>query len=291
MKCPNCGFEAQSNFCPTCGTPLQQNPYPTPVNPQPPQNTYPQPAAAPPQQNPYQPTAGAVPPAAGNQPAAPLPKKSPAGWIIAASVIGSVVLTGIVIAIISATVFRGSVFDMDQQDVKPTVDNRYDDDKDDDDVSTSIILEKGEPHESDYGTITLQSVTYGADTALGNEGSYLRCNIEIKNSTNKEITHQYIDTVCSNTKYFYEDYYYSLNGEKRDDLYATLTLKPGDTAILTLLCHCPDGKLPSSDLILTTKLGNHDLSEAVELILMISPEDIQQDTPESATESTTAPTR
>ena len=74
MRCPKCGSEAQSNFCPVCGTPLQPNP--------------------------YQPPAPPVPQQPLNQPAPPFPKKSPVGWIIAASVIGSVVVIGIVIGLI-----------------------------------------------------------------------------------------------------------------------------------------------------------------------------------------------
>ena len=263
MRCPKCGFESQNNFCPVCGTPLQPNP--------------------------YQPPAPPVPQQPLNQPAPPLPKKSPVGWIIAASVIGSVVVIGIVIAILSATLFRSSVFDSDNENVKPTVGYQYDDD--DDVVTDSAMLLKGEPLESDYGTITLQSVTYGADSALGNDGSFLRCNIEIKNNTNRELTHQYMDTTCSNTKYFCEDYYYSLNGEKREDVYGKVTLKPGESAVLTLLLHCPDGKLPSNDLIVTTTLGKYNSEDTIELIMMISPKDIQQDAPATTPATTAAPER
>jgi DNA-directed RNA polymerase subunit alpha len=124
------------------------------------------------------------------------------------------------------------------------------------------------------------------DSALGNDGSFLRCNIEIKNNTNRELTHQYMDTTCSNTKYFCEDYYYSLNGEKREDVYGKVTLKPGESAVLTLLLHCPDGKLPSNDLIVTTTLGKYYSEDTLDLIMMISPKDVQQDTP--ATPATTA---
>ena len=254
MKCPKCGCEAQTNFCPVCGTPLRQNPYQPPANPVP-QNNW-------------------------NQPAPPLPKKSPVGWIVAASVIGGVVLTGIVIAILSATVFRSSVFDMDRQEQKPTVGYHY---NDDDIISDSPMLGVGESFDSEYGTFTLQSVTYGADSALGNDGSFLRCNIEIKNDTGRELSHVYMDTSFRNYHYYCEDYYYSLNGEKRNDLYAPVPLKPGEAAVLTLLCHCPDDAPPSNTQILTVTFGKADLTNNVELNLTFSPDEIQPDTPETTT--------
>lgn len=100
MKCPNCGFNAENNsVCPVCGYQLapKQQP-PQPANPyqgnQPqPQNTYSQPVSRPqyPAQQPVVPNNAQAAPKRGANP-----------WVIVLiCVVGIVIITGIVLAVLS----------------------------------------------------------------------------------------------------------------------------------------------------------------------------------------------
>ena len=137
MKCPRCGFDAQNmKFCPECG---MQMPLPQPVNPQN-QNPYAPPAHKPvPNANPYAPPvqnqprvvpvgqpAPHVTPMQSNARVTPMqsnarlvaqpPKSSNKGLLIAAIIIGAVVLGGIAIAVFSGLFYNRNLLTAGESD-------------------------------------------------------------------------------------------------------------------------------------------------------------------------------
>ena len=119
MKCPRCGFDAQNTrFCPNCGLqmPVQQPTYQQPVPPV--QNT--------PRAVPIQTADAHVVPmqsaarvssvqSDAHLTAVTPPKSRNTALLVAAIIIGAVVVSGIVIAVLSGIFYNRSVFSSDEK--------------------------------------------------------------------------------------------------------------------------------------------------------------------------------
>ena len=183
-------------------------PYENPYAQQPQEPVYQQPAA--PQYNaPQQPN----PNAQYNYTVSAPPKKSNGPAIVVTSVIASVVVVGIVIAILSVTLFNKSILNIaDTND--DFSDNYYDDLYDDyyddydydlEEFNDGTIHKIGESYEFDYGQITLKNaeITKKYDDGM----RQYAFTIEVKNTTNEAQIYELMYDLLNSKYSFTEDSY------------------------------------------------------------------------------------
>lgn len=256
MKCPNCGFVCEGKFCSMCGAPLNQET----TQSIPPQNPYSNTSAVnsfnqqnnnPPAQN--QGNFRAVPPPQngfngipngqqngftnnfpqmqnGFAPAPVQPKKSGnAGKIVLASVLGAIILAGIVIMIISAVANSlGAQTDY-------TVQSNYD----------PARYKVGEAAETPFGSITLSDIKSGkfssgnaeasADEAVQYDEYMFEFNVE--NTSDEDFWVSFSDfnvTVDSDSMN------YSLTNIEVDSNPLSITLKPHSTDTFRIYRYDPN---------------------------------------------------